>query len=161
VRQILNLFILLIILLAPSVARADMDFCNLTSRRIRFAFGTEEWYSGALCHVGNETRDEIIGWYVVNPGKCFTPEIGCLCNWWASLWGNCPGEVLHVYAETVKSPHRWWGGNQPWKTCTPWARFDECDHPERPCPKGKARLLPWGMQFYGVGPVCNITVVFL
>lgn len=156
-RKILNFLTLVTLLLAPGVARADINFCNQSCQRIRLAYGNEEWYSGALCHVGNETRDEIHGWYFADPGQCVTVETGCHCNWWADTWGNCPGPVLHYFAETEDSA-TYWGDTQGWNTCTPWSAFDECDYAAGTCPDG--RLLPWGMWFYGGGAVCDLNVTF-
>jgi hypothetical protein len=141
---------------AAGISRADINLCNQSDTPIWVTYGTEEWYSGAMCHVGDSTRDETRGWWHPSPGQCATVEVGCVCNFWADFWGNCPGPVLHYYGETDSGD--WWGGNQGWNTCTPWAAFDQCDYADNKCPNG--RLLAWGEWFYGGGAVCNITLNF-
>jgi hypothetical protein len=145
---------LLLGLAAAGPARADVKFCNNWSRPIWITYGQFEWFSGAPCHVGNGTTDEIRGWWHPSPGQCVTVEVGCNCNWWANLFGNCPGPDLHYYAEDGFGT--WWGGNQGWQTCTPWAAFDQCDNQWSSCPNG--RFLTWGMWLHD--DVCNLTFSF-
>jgi hypothetical protein len=142
-------------LLAANAARADINLCNNWTSPIWISYGQVQWYDGAKCHVGDMTTDEVVGWWHPSPGECATVEVGCVCNWWANVWGNCPESDLHYYAEDDSG--NWWGGNQDWQTCTPWPAFDQCDGYVTSCPDG--RWLTWGVWDYD-SPVCNLTLTF-
>jgi hypothetical protein len=145
------------LLLTLGVARADINLCNHTNSPIWVTYGEEEWYDGAMCHVGDSTTDEIHGWWHPGPGQCVTVEAGCNCNWWANFWGNCPGD-MHFYGENDAHTITWGRSmGQGWNTCTPWAAFDQCDNQWSSCPNG--RWLEWG-EFHPNYPACNIELDF-
>ena len=152
-RKMIEMWVLALGLVTVVEARADINLCNQSTAPIWVAYGQFEWYDGAMCHVGNGTTDEILGWWHPDPGQCATVEVGCNCNWWANFWGNCPGPDLHYYAEDDSG--NWWGGNQGWNTCTPWSAFDQCDD-QSSCPNG--RWLAWGVWLHDQD--CNLTVNF-
>jgi hypothetical protein len=154
-RVLIHIFIVSVGLLTSGVARADVTFCNRSNSPIWLTYGQFEWYSGAMCHIGNSTTDEIRGWWHPDPGQCVTVEGGCNCNWWAYQFGNCPGPDLHYYAEDDAG--NWWGGDQGWSTCTPWRAFDQCDNQWSSCPDG--RWLTWGSWVHSQ-PACNLTLTF-
>jgi len=87
-RTIFSVVIATVVLFADSGTRADITLCNHSAKTIWISYGTEKWLRGALCHVGNSTRDEIRGWWHLTPGQCVTVEVGCVCNFWANFFGN-------------------------------------------------------------------------
>jgi len=150
-RRIFTLSAIVILLLTPSRASADIYLCNRYNQRIWMTYGYESYGAGGKCH--NWVR----GWFPRDPNQCAKVRSGCLCNWWSWVFGDCPYNVLRFFGEP-DDMNGFWGGTQSFNTCTPWSAFEYCAFPATSCPDG--RLLAWGSMTHDF-PICDYTFNFL
>jgi uncharacterized membrane protein len=132
-------------------ASASVRLCNRSGRDIWATWGEQ----------GTNNNQIAIGWFHLTPNQCKVPISGCICNFAASLFGNCRG-MYSFHAHDANGAVWSTGDNGRGFVCTTNNAFYEnpiWSHEGLVCPAGRS-WLQWGIGSYPTQPFCDFTFNF-